>query len=247
MTAPALPPGGFRLPDGVGGAHRAAAADMLARLAAAFPDAGLGITGSVGTGTHGEGSDLDLVVVDASFRREMQFATVAEGIPAAVLCLRPGFDVQREQRWTLAAGGDVVMVSMVRTAFVARDPAGYLGEMQRTLARLDERRRTRRGELFALRGEQALAAVRLLHAGTGPGDEHLQLQLFSAVVDGWFLRHGLPMDTRQQVERILETIAGRDEALAALLRRAVPLTHASMPPLLRAVDHVFGAPAPAPP
>jgi hypothetical protein len=224
-----------------------AAEAMLSRLAASFPAAGLGITGSVGTGTHGEGSDLDLVVVDAAFKREMQFATVSEGISTAILCLHPGFDARRELRWTLAAGGDVVMVSMVRTAFVARDPAGYLREMQRTAARLDESRRTRRDELVALRGEHALSAVRMLHAGTGPGDEHLQLELFSAVVDGWFLQRGLAMNTRQEVERILETIAGHDAALAAWLRRAVPLTHASMAPLLRAVDHVFRpVPAPAP-
>ncbi len=240
MTAPATPLDGPLLPPGVHDAHAAAARAMLGRLAAAFPEAGLGITGSVGTGTHRPDSDLDLVVVDASFRREMQFATVVEGIPAAILCLHPRFDARRELRWTLAAGGDVVLASMVRTAFVARDPAGQLREMQQTLARLDASRHIRRDELTALRREQALAAVRLLHAGTGPSDEHLQLELFSAVVDGWFLRHGLPMDTRQQVERILDTIASRDEALAALLRRAVPLTHDSMPPLLRAVDRVFG-------
>jgi hypothetical protein len=239
MTMPIIPPHGLVLPDGIRDAHLVAAEAMLSRLAITFPDAGLGITGSVGTGTHGEGSDLDLVVVDASFQREMQFATVSEGIATAILCLHPAFDAKRELRWTLAAGGDVAMVSMVRTAFVAWDPAGQLRGMQRTLARLGEARRARRDELIALRSEHALAMIRLLHAGTGPGDEHLQLELFSAVVEGWFLRRGLPMDTRQEVERILETIADRDEALAVLLRRAVPLTHASMPPLLRAVDHVF--------
>lgn len=229
----------LRLPDVPADAHVAAARAMLLRLADTFPSAGLGITGSVAAGTHGPDSDLDLVAVDASFRREMQFATVSEGIRTAILCLRPGFDAAREQRWTLAAGGDVVMVSMIRSAFVARDPAGWLGAMQRTVARLDAARPSLREELMALRRAQALEAVRLLHAGTGPGDAHLQLELCSAVIDGWFLRQGLAMDTRQETEGALETIAGRDAELAALLRAAVPLTHASMSPLLRAVDRVF--------
>lgn len=238
MTASTQPAGDLRLPGGPRDAHLVAADAMLRRLADAFPDAGLGITGSVATGTHGPGSDLDLVMVDASFRREAQFATLAEGIRTAVLCVHPAMDEARERRWRLAAGGDGKIVSMLRSAYVARDPAGALGEMQRTIARLDGERRTRRDELVAMRREQALAAVRALHGGSGAG-EHLQLALFSAVVDGWFLQRGLAMDTRQDTERMLDTIAGLDAPLFALLRQAVPLTHASMTPLLRAVDLVF--------
>jgi Nucleotidyltransferase domain len=240
MTAATQPAHDLRLPGSPRDPHTVAAEAMLRRLAAAFPDAGLAVTGSVAAGTHGPGSDLDLVMVDASFRREMQFATVSEGIPTVVLCLQPGFNAERERRWMLCAGGEVQIVSMVRSARVARDPAGVLGEMQRTVARLDGERRMRRDELVAMRQENAMAAVRALVAGKGASGEHLQLELFSAVVDGWFLQRGLAMDTRQDTERMLDTIAGRDAPLFALLREAVPLTHASMAPLLRAVDHVFG-------
>lgn len=235
---------GIRLPDLPRDAHVAAADAMLRRLAAAFPSAGLGITGSLGMGVHKPGSDLDMVMVDASFRRDMQFATVSEGIPTAVLCLRPRFDAGRERRWMLASGGDVRVVSMVRSAFVARDPEGVLGEMQRTVALLDAERRTRRDELVAVRREEGLGMVRALRGGTPSSDEHLQMQLFAAIVDGWFLRHGLAMETRQASERMLETIAAHDAPLFHLLRGAIPLTHASMPLLLRAFDHVF-EPGPA--
>lgn len=229
----------IRLPPHPRDAHLAAAEAMLRRLAAAFPAAGLGITGSVGTGTHGPGSDIDMVMVDASFRRDMQFATRSEGIPTAVVCLRPRFDAARERRWMLASGSDVRIVSMVRSAFVARDPAGALSEMQRTVARLDSERLSRRDELVAIRRDDALRLVRALHGGSGASDEQLQLQLFDAVVDGWYLRQGLAMDTRQASERMLVTIAEHDLALHALLARAVALTHASMAALLRAVDHVY--------
>lgn len=239
MTAIESPAADLRLPAHPRDAHLAAAEAVLRRLAAAFPRAGLGITGSVGTGTHGPGSDLDLVMVDASFRRDMQFATVSEGIPTAVVCLRPAADAERERRWRLASGSDVRMVSMVRSAFIARDPAGALEEMQRTVARLDRERLSRRDELAAVRRHDALALVRALGGGSGASDEQLQMQLFDAVVDGWYLRQGLAMDTRQASERMLETIASRDPVLHALLLRAVPLTHASMAALLRAVDHVF--------
>lgn len=221
-------------------AHLAAAEAMLRRLADAFPAAGLGITGSVATGTHRPESDIDLVAVDASFRRDVQFATVSEGIPTAIVCLRPHFDAQRERRWMLQSGGDVRIVSMVRSAFVARDPTGALAEMQRTVARLDAERIARRDELVRIRAGDALAAVRALQGGTPASDEHLQVQLFDAIVDGWYLQRGMAMDTRQASERMLSTISEGDPALHALLLRAVPLTHASMAPLLRAADHVFG-------
>lgn len=244
MTALETETAGIRLPDIPRDAHVAAAEAMLRRLAAAFPGAGLGITGSLAMGVHGPGSDLDMVMVDGSFRRDMQFATVSEGIPTAVVCLRPRFDAERERRWMLASGGDVRIVSMVRSAFVARDPGGVLGEMQRTVARLDAERLTRRDELVAVRREDGLAMVRALRGGTAASDEHLQMQLFAAIVDGWYLKHGLMMETRQASERMLETIAGRDEALFQLLRGAIPLTHASMALLLRAFDYVF-QPGPA--
>jgi hypothetical protein len=232
--------GNLHLPPHPRDAHLAAAEAMLRRLATAFPTAGLGITGSVATGTHGPASDIDLVMADASFRRDAQFASASEGIPVAVVCLRPRFDAERERRWTLQSGGEVRIVSMVRSAFVARDPSGSLAEMQRTVARLDAERRARRDELAAIRRDEALALVRALGGGSGAGDPHLQLQLFDAVVDGWYLKHGLAMDTRQESERMLETIAARDAELHTLLRQAVPLAHASMAPLLRAVDLVFG-------
>ncbi|MBB6069474.1 hypothetical protein HNQ61_001089 [Longimicrobium terrae] len=229
----------FTLPDLPRDAHRAAAESVLGRLAARFPSAGLGVTGSVSTGTHTAESDLDLVVADASFRREMQFATRAEGVRTAILCLHPGFDAERERRWMLASGGDAAMVTMVRTAFVARDPAGWLAEMQRTVARLSGERHARRGELVALRRERALAAVRALAKGTEATDEQLQLELFAAVVEGWYLRKGLSMDSKRESARAIDVIAARDPELHQLLRRAIPITHGSMAPLLRAVDYVF--------
>lgn len=244
MTATETTVTDVRLPGGPGGAHIAAAEAMVRRLATAFPAAGVGITGSVGMGVHRPESDLDMVLVDASFRRDMQFATVSQGIPTAVVCLRPAFDAERERRWMLASGGDVRVVSMVRSAFVAWDPEGVLQGMQHAVARLDEERRTRRDALVQVRREDGLKMIHALRGGTPMSDEHLQMQLFAAIVDGWYLGHGLAMDTRQASERMLETIAGRDAPLFSLLRRAIPLTQASMALLLRAFDHVF-EPGPA--
>ncbi len=221
-------------------AHVAAAEGMLGRLAAAFPQAGLGVTGSVSTGTHHPESDLDLVVVDASFRRDMQFATVEEGVRTALLCLKPGLDAERERRWMLASGADLGMLAMVRTAVVARDPAGRLGELQRMVARLDRERLMRRDELMAIRRQHAQAAMRALREGGGTSGPHLQLELFAAVVDGWFLREGLAVTSKQESRRTLETIEERDPALAALLHQAIPVTLQSAAWLLRAADHVFG-------
>lgn len=241
MTPPPSAAWGIFPPGTPRDAHVTAAESMLGRLATAFPRAGLGMAGSVSTATHHPESDLDLVVVDPSFRRDMQFATVLEGVRTALLCLEPGFDAERERRWLLASGADEAMLTMVRTAVVARDPAGCLGELQRTVARLDGERLVRRDELMAARREHVRAAMRSLREGNGAGGSHaVQLALFAAAVDGWFLREGLAITSKQERRKLLETIAGRDPALAALLRQAIPITPDSLPHLLRAVDHVFG-------
>lgn len=221
-------------------AHVAAAEAMLGRLSAAFPRAGIGVTGSVSTGTHHAGSDLDLVMVDGSFRRDMQFATVSEEIRTAVLCLRPGPDAERERWWMLAAGADLVTAAMVRSAVVARDPAGWLAELQRAVVRLDGERAGRRDELVALRRDHAVKVMRALRSESGDRTESLQLELFAAVVDGWLLRERLEIRSKQESRQILETIETRDPALAALLRQAIPITRDSAAALLRAADGVFG-------
>lgn len=240
MSSPPAAAWGIFPPGTPRDAHVAAAESMLGRLAAAFPRAGLGVTGSVSTATHHPRSDLDMVVVDESFRRDMQFATVSEGVRTALLCLKTGFDAERERRWMLASGADEAMLAMVRTAVLARDPAGCLREMQRTVARLDGERLIRRDELMAVRRERVRAAMRALSEGGATGSPELQLELFAAVVDGWFLREGVSITSKQESRRALETIELRDPALAALLRQAIPVTHDSLAPLLRAVDHVFG-------
>jgi hypothetical protein len=241
MRTPSLQPYDLLLPAAFPrDAHLAAAEAMLRRLAAGFPSAGLGISGSVSKGTHRPDSDVDLLMVDASFRREMQFAAVSGGIRTAVLCLNPAFDAERERRWMLAAGGDVPTIVMVRMAFVARDPADALGGMQRTLARLDAERQPRRDELFAARREDALATAHALRREGGVRSVPLQLALFDAIVDGWYLKHGLVMASRKPSERFLDVIAAHDPLLSALLRAAVPVTHASQAPLLRACALAFG-------
>lgn len=221
--------------------HLRAAAVLLSRLADTFPEAGLGITGSVAAGTHRPDSDLDVVVVDGGFRREMQFATECEGVRAAILCLRPEFTPERERRWARASGGDARLVSMVRMTRVERDPRGWLAGMQEVIRRLEDVRVARREALLGeLRGS-AEALIHGLWSGSGR-DEHLQMQLLTALVDAWHLREGLVIRTRADGEEVFARIAARDPDLHALLRAAVPLTPSSMPHLLRAFDRVFRDP-----
>ena len=59
------------------------------------------------------------------------------------------------------------------------------------------------------------------------------------MVDGWFLREGLAVTSKQESRRTWRR-SKRDPALAALLHQAIPVTLQSAAWLLRAADHVFG-------
>jgi hypothetical protein len=70
---------------------------------------------------------LEVVVVDPAFRRAAEFATESVGIRTTVVCLHPGFD----------GDGDERITDLVRSSFIARDPASALGEMQQTVTQMD--------------------------------------------------------------------------------------------------------------
>lgn len=229
----------LRLPEGSGDAHIAAARGVLLHVASAFPLAGLAITGSVSRCTHTPDSDLDLIVADRSFRRDMQFAMRVHGVRTAVVCLQTRFTAERERRWMLAGGSDAKLVSMVRSARVVHDPSLAFRDLQRTVHRLDSCRLARRAELLAACRDDAGALVQgLREPGRTPRVVDM-VQLLARIIDGWRLREGLMDDSKERSRHTFAEIAERDPLLFERLRAAVPVTSESLPPLLQAFAVVF--------
>jgi hypothetical protein len=219
--------------------HLAAARAITALLAEEFPHAGIGITGSVAAGTHHSRSDLDIVVADSGFCRDVQFATSWNRIPVAIVCLRRGLLQEEGERWLLSSGGDVRITSMIRSAVIVRDPEGSLAELQRAFEELDAARAVSRSALMLAYARRADALVHAIAAASRP--EPLLARLTTVVLDGWCVEHGVRLVSKLTSRELFEMIARDDPGLAELLGKAVPATTASLDPLQRAVDLVFGA------
>lgn len=217
--------------------HQRAARRLVQHLGLLFPRAGIAVTGSVAKGTHRPQSDLDLVVVDPSFERDMQIATEAEGVSTAIICLRPHLDPKREQIWMLSSGGDARLVSMVRSARIVWDPESVFQVLQQTIARLDRERSALRAELLSLHRERASALIEALERA--PRREPLLLRLMGTIIDGWCVSEGLLDDSKETARLIFEQITESDPHLGRLLHAAVPVTAVSAGILLQAAEHVF--------
>jgi hypothetical protein len=221
-----------------GDPHTRAARALASRLAAVFPRAGIGVTGSVAAGTHGADSDLDMVVVDAAFQHDAQCATRVNGIRASIVCLRLDGGPARAQGWALAAGGDARIVAMIRSVHAVHDPDAALEGLQRVVAACDAERVASRAGLLTVLRERAAALVRALDQT--PLRAALLARLLNVILDGWCLKQGLTIDSKETDRRLFETIADADPALGELLCLALPLTSGSRPALLGAFDLVFG-------
>jgi hypothetical protein len=217
--------------------HRIAAREIAARLAARFPRAGIGLTGSVALGTNRPDSDLDMVVVDASFGRDAQIATAWGGIPAAIVCLRPRLTPERERAWMVSSGGDARLVSMVRSAQVLRDPDGMLYTLRDTVQRLDAARTAAKDELLARLREHASAL--LGPAGGVVREEAALVRLLDCIVTGWCIRHDVLDDSKARSREVYTQMEERTPDVAALLRAAIPVSRGSKRALVQAAARVF--------
>lgn len=240
MSAPAAapaPPGLDVLSGRPDDPHTRAARATVAALARRFPRAGLAVAGSVARGTHRPGSDLDLLVVDAGFRRDVQVAGRHEGVHVAVVCLRAGDAPGRARRWML---GDAAVVAMVRTATVVRDPDGVIAALRQEVARIDQ---ARLAEARALLDElHARAADLARRAGepSAPGAA-LLTRLLGVLVDAWYLARGRTCDSKETYEQTFRAMAETDPGIYAVIRTALPVTASSAEPLLRAAEMILGA------
>lgn len=221
-----------------GDTHTRAAWHLASRLAAAFPRAGIGVTGSVAAGTHRADSDVDMVVVEASFQHDAQFATHVDGIHASIVCLRPDGGPPRAQGWALAAGGDARIAAMIRSARAVRDPDAALERLQRVVAACDAERVASKAGLLAILRDRAASLARA--PDQAPLREARLARLLNAILDGWCLKQGITIDSRETDRRLFATIAHADPALGEALRLALPVTAGSRFALLRAFDLVFG-------
>jgi len=203
-------------------------------LAARFPTAGLGVTGSVAGGRHHAGSDLDLLVVDTAITRDWQMAFHADGVRVNVVCAHP--DRFAAQMRADAPAFGAVRASYVLSARTLRDPAGQLEALRGHARDAVALRHAARGELLA-----ALAAAargRLARAGNVL-DAWSASALMNAV-EGAHLRAGRTALDKAEGNRPLEVLAREDPALharvAAVLAGAAPVH----PAVGEIVDTVFG-------
>jgi hypothetical protein len=217
--------------------HLEAARALLGALARELPEAGLAVTGSVAQLAHRADSDLDLVVADRAFGRDAQFTTEYGGVRAAIVCLRPSLTAEREQRWSMLAGGDAAVASMVRGAHLVRDPAGAFVELRETVSRTDA---LRLAHHEALRARYRQEVEKLARAARDAGAQAapVLVRLLGILLDAWCLERGVVRTSKRQ--RLLEEVSARDPELFALLQAALPVTPAALEPLTRAAGLIEG-------
>jgi hypothetical protein len=215
--------------------HLHAASAVLEGLALRFPDAGLAIAGSVAVGMHRPSSDVDLLVADPAFVRDMQWVLRERGIRLNLLCVSPprfGRALRRRAHQFV-----VPALAYVLSARVQRDPHGHLAALQRRAAAVLRRRTRHSDALLRLLEKRAASLVSNCGIGNAP---RLQRELISVAVDGWFLRFaaGMPMSKEEGTTPFLR-IAGVDPEFYSRIERALARWPDNTEDLIAVLLHVF--------
>lgn len=195
--------------------HPADAHAVLARRAGAvlakrFPAAGVGVTGSVAAGRHHAGSDVDLLLVEPSFPRDLQFAFVVDGVRANVVAASP-------ERLVARLEGDAhrfasMLLGYVLGARTLHDPGGSLAGVRERAAAILARRQREPGTILAA----VLARIGVLVDGGGA-----ERAVAALLLDAWYLRRGRLLLEKRDAVRPFLIVAEEDADFSRLLSRLV--------------------------
>jgi hypothetical protein len=190
--------------------HAALCERALAALEARFPGAGIGVTGSFAAGRHHAGSDLDLVVVSPSVRRDWQMAFREQGVRVNVLCVHP--ERFAAQMRADAAAFAAIRASYLLSARAVSDPHGHLAALRDEARAAVALREHGRGELMRRLHRTALD---LLARGAGTLDVWAVGALWTAV-EGAHLRAGRTALEKGDGNRPFQVLERHDPELHAL-------------------------------
>ena len=218
--------------------HFQAAKTAVHALADAFPEAGIGITGSVASQTHGPQSDVDLLLVSRAFRHNVQYGLLVDGIQCPVVCLHPGVGEAQIVQWAQAYGGRAALPCMIASAHVAQDPHGELNGLIDAVSRA----RTLRREQPDMLVGQLKQAAEQLHVQAARSAEqmrpHLNLERLDRAVAAWMIRSGRIAADKRDNRHLLERMRADDAQTTPYLKQAVP-SRASLTSVTPLVTYIF--------
>jgi hypothetical protein len=205
-----------------------------ATLAARFPDAGIGVAGSVAAGRHGPASDLDLLVADRAVLRARQAVSHDEGVRINVVCVHP-------ERWAVLLDDDAYRFAGIRTSFVLglrvlRDPHGLLEPLTARARGVLARRQDDPATLLAELRERTAAVL----AGTDePRPGPRTVKVLRLLVEAALLKAGRTARDKRDGRRPFEALAVANPGLHRLAEALLRGDASPRATLEQAFHHVF--------
>lgn len=170
--------------------HSIAARTVLGQLAEAFSYSGLALCGSVCGGTHHPASDLDLLLVDTSIRRDGQLSALLHGVGIALVCLRADGGEMRARKWALQIEGESRLVTLVRSSYMVRDPQGSWERVHAEAELAARQRCNDRPEVRMRLRELANEAAESLRAAPEMRARRNAMRLAAILLEEWMVTRG---------------------------------------------------------
>jgi predicted nucleotidyltransferase len=201
---------------------RSLANEVMMLLAVCLPKAGIAVSGSVANGTASDDSDIDLLLVDESIGRNLQFVSFVHETRISILSLNPRLLSRHWEVWTHQFNSQ--HLSYIIDARIWCDPYGHLAKMRErasTIVTQIQRRDVNSIQNIQKQLEHAVSDVATLVST----DQDLQLmyRTLQSALSFWFIKNAVVLLTKATGHRSLNVVRKVDPESHRLLAKCIPL------------------------
>jgi len=169
-----------------------------------FPECGIGIAGSISLGKHTKKSDVDLLVIDKSFKKNMQCVFFKENsMETNLLCLNPNTLENRLNTWVKRFNGQhITYINMCKIIY---DPTNQLLELKKEALKYIKKVQTSDVKIIKSLEEEL--------QNIDENNLHFINNYVTKLVSLWFIKNGIKNLSKEEDKSSFKIISAKDHKL----------------------------------
>ncbi len=191
--------------------------DLTKKLKTNFPNAGIGISGSVAAKKHSRKSDIDLLLVDKTFKKNKQFTFFNYGVDINLLCLNPNLLENQISVWSFLFNSQ--HLGYITSANIIFDPESSLGELkEKTKEIIIQRKSSAQQVLMIVEEQKEIIIKEIENNGCNCSKS---VELINLLISQWFLLEGILLNNKREHQNSFNLIKKYDYKMYESLKLAL--------------------------
>ncbi|PIQ09558.1 MAG: hypothetical protein COW71_05870 [Ignavibacteriales bacterium CG18_big_fil_WC_8_21_14_2_50_31_20] len=185
------------------------------RLKEIYPNCGIGIAGSISLDKHTKNSDVDLLVIDKSFPKNVQCVFFnKDHVETNLLFLNPNLLKERYKAWSIRFNGQ--HITYIYMAKILYDPKNYLSNLKNDVKNLIDKVQTSNTALIETCTKDLIRYNNNLYSDKTTFS--YTINKLTALISLWFIYKGIKNLSKEDDKSSFQTIKKNDIVFYKLLK-----------------------------